>query len=448
MKIPELLLPAGGLERMRVAYDYGADAVYAGLPRYSLRARNNEFSHLRELSKGIQEAHQRGKKFYVAANILAHNAKLRTFLEDMAPILELQPDALIMADPGLISKVKENWPDMPIHLSVQANTTNYWGVDFWHSLGISRIILSRELSLEEIAEIRENCPDIELEVFVHGALCIAYSGRCLLSGYFNHRDPNQATSTNACRWNYSIHPTSNHEKRPEGETSTSHPPQDLVSSCDTQIRHPLANQVYYLEETNRKGALLPIIEDEHGTYIMNSKDLRAVENIAKLVQIGVDSFKIEGRTKSEYYVARVAQVYRQAIDDALAHRPFNYSLLTELEGLANRGYTTGFLDRHPPQDYQNYLTGHSVNRRSIYVGKVLAVGTDGWGTVEVKNKFAVGDQLEVIHPQGNEIITLTQIKYKQNLVEEARGNGMEVSIPQLKGKNRALLARIIPNTVA
>lgn len=199
MKAPELLLPAGGLERMRAAFDYGADAVYAGTPRYSLRARNNEFAYLPILQQGITEAHARGKKFFLASNILPHNAKLKTYLADMEPIIAMQPDALIMADPGLIMKVREKWPEVPIHLSVQANTTNAWGVQFWQNIGIERIILSRELSINEIAEIRQQCPDIELEVFVHGALCIAYSGRCLLSGYFNHRDPNQGTCTNACR---------------------------------------------------------------------------------------------------------------------------------------------------------------------------------------------------------------------------------------------------------
>ena len=185
---------------MRAAYDYGADAVYAGSPRYSLRARNNEFAKLDVLEQGIKEAHERNKKFFLTVNTLPHNSKLKTFVSDMEPLIAMKPDALIMADPGLIMTVREKWPDMPIHLSVQANTTNYWGVKFWQNIGVERIILSRELSMEEIAEIRQECPDIELEVFIHGALCIAYSGRCLLSGYFNHRDPNQGTCTNSCRW--------------------------------------------------------------------------------------------------------------------------------------------------------------------------------------------------------------------------------------------------------
>ncbi|QRN41027.1 MAG: tRNA 5-hydroxyuridine modification protein YegQ [Neisseriaceae bacterium] len=451
MKVPELLLPAGGLERMRTAFDYGADAVYAGLPRYSLRARNNEFLHLSELEIGINEAHQRGKKFFVASNILPHNAKLKTFLKDIKPIIDLRPDALIMADPGLIMKVREHWPDIPIHLSVQANTTNYWSVEFWKKVGISRIILSRELSLDEITQIRQECPNIELEVFVHGALCIAYSGRCLLSGYFNHRDPNQGTCTNACRWNYSIQST---QETVSGDVSpildfnfeqSLQEQNQAMTDCGSQERHPLADKVYLIEEANRPGSLLPIMEDEHGTYIMNSKDLRAVENVAKLTQIGVDSLKIEGRTKSVYYVARTAQVYRQAIDDAVAGKPFDYSLLAELEGLANRGYTTGFLERHHTQDYQNYLTGHSTSKSSIYVGQVKDIDSEGWATIDVKNKFSVGDQVEIIHPTGNEIITIRQIKYKNSFIDCAKGNGIKVLIPNMQGKDNALLTRIISN---
>jgi putative protease len=193
-KAPELLLPAGSLEKMRAAYAFGADAVYAGQPRYSMRARNNEFG-MEQLCTGILEAHSMGKKFFVASNIAPHNAKIKTYINDMSPVIQLKPDALIMSDPGLIMMVREKWPEMPIHLSVQANTVNYAGVKFWYKLGLTRVILSRELSLDEIEQIRQLCPEIELEVFVHGALCIAYSGRCLLSGYFNHRDPNQGTCT-------------------------------------------------------------------------------------------------------------------------------------------------------------------------------------------------------------------------------------------------------------
>ena len=449
MKSPELLLPAGGPERMRTAFDYGADAVYAGSPRYSLRARNNEFAKLDVLQAGITEAHARGKKFYLTVNTLPHNSKLKTFVADMEPLVAMKPDALIMADPGLIMVTRERWPDMPVHLSVQANTTNYWGVKFWQRIGVERIILSRELSMEEIAEIRQECPDVELEVFVHGALCIAYSGRCLLSGYFNHRDPNQGTCTNSCRWDYKVHPAEIDEmgnarllqgfdfNKAQEEANAA------FEGINGQVRHPAANKIFLIEESNRPGEMMPIMEDEHGTYIMNSKDLRAVEQVAELARIGVDSLKVEGRTKSVYYVARVAQAYRKAIDDAVAGRPFDYSLLAELEGLANRGYTSGFLERHQTQDYQNYLTGHSVAKQSQYVGHVTEIDADGWATVEVKNRFAVGDTLEIIHPQGNQTIVLQAMKRRGEATEVAPGNGIQVQIPNMAGKDKALIARIL-----
>lgn len=449
MKAPELLLPAGGLERMRAAFDFGADAVYAGQPRYSLRARNNEFVRFEKMKEAIDEAHSRGKKFFVASNILPHNSKLKTYLNDLVPIMEMKPDALIMADPGLIMKTKERWPDAVIHLSVQANTTNYWGVQFWQKMGVERIILSRELSLDEIAEIRQECPDMELEVFVHGALCIAYSGRCLLSGYFNQRDPNQGTCTNSCRWDYKVLPAQNSDAGDaqllEGFnfTQLQEEADASFSACGHVPRHPLADEVYLLEEGNRSGQYMPIMEDEHGTYIMNSKDLRAIEQIERLVKMGVDSLKVEGRTKSIYYVARVAQAYRKAIDDAVAGRPFNPELLADLEGLANRGYTPGFLERHPTQAYQNYLHGYSISKRSQFAGQIIEVDNDGWATIEVKNRFAVGDTLELIHPQGNKLITLAYIEKNGESVQVAPGNGIQVRLPNMHGAEKALLARLM-----
>ena len=246
MRVPELLLPAGTLEKMRTAYAFGADAVYAGQPRYSLRARNNEF-RMEELRTGIAEAHALGKKLFVASNLMPHNAKVKTYMADMEPVIAMQPDALIMADPGLIAMVRERWPEVAIHLSVQANTVNYAAVKFWQSLGLTRVILSRELSLDEIEEIRQQCPDMELEVFVHGALCIAYSGRCLLSGYFNHRDANQGTCTNSCRWDYKV---DNAEENGTGDIQKIDfdfdraLSQSALSDCGSQPRHPLADRVY------------------------------------------------------------------------------------------------------------------------------------------------------------------------------------------------------------
>ena len=453
LKAPELLLPAGSLDKMRAAYDFGADAVYAGQPRYSLRARNNEF-RLEQIGQGIAEAHARGKKFFLTSNLIAHNDKVRTYLRDIEPIIAMKPDAMIMADPGLIMMVKEKWPEQEIHLSVQANTTNHATVKFWQKMGVSRIILSRELSLDEIEKIRQECPDMELEVFVHGALCIAYSGRCLLSGYFNRRDPNQGTCTNACRWDYKTHDAAVDPNTGEalGQTmengfSFEEAKNDLdnqfTSTCGDQQRHPKADAIYLLEEKGRPGEMMPIMEDEHGTYIMNSKDLRAVEHVERLTKIGVDSLKIEGRTKSLYYVARTAQTYRRAIDDAVAGRPFNPHLITELEGLANRGYTGGLLERRPANDYQNYETGHSVLQRSHFVGAVRG-WADGMAEIETMNRFAVGDTIEVIHPQGNRQVLLEKMfNLEGQPVEVAQGNPVRVRIPLEGPVEGALISRLL-----
>ena len=444
---PELLLPAGTLKNMHYAFAYGADAVYAGQPRYSLRVRNNDFM-LPNLEKGVAEAHRLGKKFFVASNIMPHNSKIKTYLADMEAVIALQPDALIMADPGLIMMVREKWPEMPVHLSVQANTVNYAAVKFWQSMGLSRIILSRELSLDEIAEIRQLCPDMELEVFVHGALCIAYSGRCLLSGYFNHRDPNQGTCTNACRWSYSMHDADETEtgdiQKIEFDAMSAIQNPEAFAEPVTQ-RHPLADRTYLIEEKNRPGELMPILEDEHGTYIMNSRDLRAIHHIDTLTKMGIDSFKIEGRTKSHYYVARTAQLYRRAIEDAIAGRPFDPDNYRKLDSLANRGYTDGFYDRHPDQDTQNYLQGNSYPGQQRFVGEVTNFNqTTGIATIDVKNKFSIGDSLELILPSGeNQNFTLQQMHNKRGeVMPVAPGSGHEVYIP-LPSNNYhlALLAR-------
>ncbi|RTZ80990.1 MAG: U32 family peptidase [Gammaproteobacteria bacterium] len=409
MKRPELLSPAGTLRNMRYAFAYGADAVYAGMPRYSLRVRNNDFLE-ENLRVGIEEAHAQGRQFFVAVNVMPHDAKLKTFLDDLRPVVEMGPDAFIMADPGLIMLVRDTWPELPVHLSVQANTMNSASVRFWQRQGLTRVILSRELSLEQIEAIRQAVPDMELEVFVHGALCIAYSGRCLLSGYFNHRDANQGTCTNACRWEYRVN------------EAPSVKPEELA-------RHPKADQVYYIEEPNRPGEFMPIEEDEQGTYILNSRDLRAVEHVQRLVEIGVDCLKIEGRTKSHYYTAQVTQIYRRAIDDAVAGRPFDPALMSELENLANRGYTDGFFRRHETRELQNYREGASVARRSQFVAEVLQA-TDGWGVVEVKNRFAVGDELTLVTPEGNHGFSLEQMQNESGEpLEVAPGSGWKVRIP-------------------
>jgi putative protease len=439
MKKPELLSPAGSLNHMRFAYAYGADAVYAGQPRYSLRVRNNEFSKEEILARGIEEAHASGKLFFLASNIAPHNSKLKTYMADLEPIIAMGPDALIMSDPGLIMMVRERWPEQTIHLSVQSNVVNYAAVRFWQTMGLKRIILSRELSLKEVAEIRQQCPDIELETFVHGALCIAYSGRCLLSGYISHRDSNQGACTNTCRWKYDVH-----EAR---ETATG----DTVPLNTSQADASAEPGVVLLEEQNRPGELMPAFEDEHGTYIMNSKDLRAVQHVEKLTSMGIDSFKIEGRTKSVYYVARTTQVYNQAITDAVAGRPFDMGLMDELEGMANRGFTEGFYRRHPPGEYQNYERGISTSNKQQFVGAIID-RDDSWLAIDVRNRFERGDQVQLMTTKGNLSFTLPVILDRNgNSTDAAPGSGHIVKIPIPEGLNPnqidefSLLIRYLPD---
>ena len=424
---PELLSPAGTLKNMRYAFAYGADAVYAGQPRYSLRVRNNEFNH-ENLKLGIDEAHALGKKLYLVSNIAPHNAKLKTVIRDLTPVAAMGPDALIMSDPGMIMLVREHFPDLPIHLSVQANAVNWATVKFWQQQGISRVILSRELSLDEIEEIRMRVPEMELEVFVHGALCMAYSGRCLLSGYINKRDPNQGTCTNACRWKYDVHAA---KENAAG---------DIVAARPQQVEPtlgsgPSSDEIFLLQEQGRPGEYMPAFEDEHGTYIMNSKDLRAIEHVERLTRIGVHSLKIEGRTKSFYYCARTAQVYRRAIDDAVAGKPFDPKLLTSLEHLAHRGYTEGFLRRHTHDAHQNYDYGYSVSTSQQFVGEVVAQDADtGLMAVDVKNRFERGDSVELMTPQGNLNLVIEQMQSRKGeALEVAPGSGHTVYLPIPQG---------------
>jgi putative protease len=435
---PELLAPAGTLKNLRYALAYGADAVYAGAPRYSLRVRNNDFDQ-RNLAAGIDAAHALGRRFYLAANALPHGAKVKTFLDDMAPVVALGPDALIMADPGLILLVRERWPDLPVHLSVQANTTNAAAVRFWQRQGVARVILSRELSLDEIAEIRAASPDMELEVFVHGAVCIAHSGRCLLSGYFNHRDANQGTCTNACRWEYRVSGVASvDEAQAQASGAAGAPagtlPETALLAAEpapATARHPDADAVWLLEEAKRPGEYMPVFEDEQGTYIMNAKDLRAVQHVARLAAMGIDCVKIEGRTKSHYYTARTTRVYRQAIDDAAAGRPFDAALLEELDALANRGYTEGFYRRHAPSALQNYAEGASRNRQRIFVGEIVGPAeAPGLVSVAVKNRFAEGDDLELLTPQGQHRFRVAGMLGPDGKpLHTAPGDGWHVSLP-------------------
>ncbi|RLA08065.1 MAG: U32 family peptidase [Gammaproteobacteria bacterium] len=425
MKKIELLSPAGMVKNMEYALAFGADAVYAGMPRYSLRVRNNEFL-LPQIKDGIKYAHKLNKKFYLTSNILPHQTKIKTFLSDIEPIISYQPDAVIVADPGLIMMMRETYPDINLHLSVQANTINSAAVKFWHKQGIKRIILSRELSIDEIKEIRDDNPDIELEVFIHGALCIAYSGRCLLSGYFNHRDPNQGTCTNSCRWDYKL-------KNSDNNKSTNNP-------------NSYTTQEYLLEEQKRQQEYMPITEDEHGTYIMNSKDLRGIEYVADLIKIGIDSLKIEGRTKSYYYTARTTAIYKEAIDDAIAGRDFNQNLKEKLNNLSNRGYTAGFFDRFAPENLQSYEDNRSISFAQQFIGEVIGYDniTDLY-LIDVKNRFSVGDKIEVINPKNNHIIIIDKILNEKNKkIKTAPGSGyiVKLNLP-ITIPNKTLLARFL-----
>ncbi len=449
---PELLSPAGTLKNMRYAFAYGADAVYAGQPRYSLRVRNNEFNHA-NLEIAIKEAHELGKKFYVVVNIAPHNSKLKTFIKDLKAVVDMKPDALIMSDPGLIMLVRENFPEMDIHLSVQANAVNWATVKFWKQMGLTRVILSRELSLEEIEEIRQNVPDIELEIFVHGALCMAYSGRCLLSGYINKRDPNQGTCTNACRWEYKMEEGTTDDVGnivPQDAVQKYQPEIEVTNVAPTLGEGAHTDKVFLYTEPNRPDEQMTAFEDEHGTYFMNSKDLRAVQHVERLTQMGVHSLKIEGRTKSFYYCARTAQVYRKAIDDAAEGKPFDTSLLDTLESLAHRGYTEGFLRRHTHDEYQNYEYGYSISERQQFVGEFTGKRNEqGMAEVAVKNKFLVGDSVEMMTPKGNIVFKIDRLLNRKNEnVEAGLGDGhfVFVDVPQDIELDFALLMRNLTDT--
>lgn len=371
MPVPELLMPAGDFEKMQYAFAFGADAVYLGIPRFSLRARDNGFKELAQVAEAVDYAHKLGKKIYVTANVFAHNVKLPSFTKHIADLLALcQPDAWIMSDPGLIMMMRENFPKEVIHISVQANIINYASAKFWQKMGARRIIVSREITIKEIKEIHEACPEMELESFVHGAICMAYSGRCLISNYLSHRDSNQGICTNSCRWEYKV----------------------------------------YVKESERPEELFELDEDEHGSYLMNSKDLCAIHCLEELRQAGVCSFKVEGRAKSVYYVAMIARAYRQAIDDVIAGKPFNPEHMKDIFATSNRGFIEGFLYGNPGVNGQEYLTSHS--KYSTYRFIAVVKGYDPKKqrlNLEMRNPMKVGQALEICLPGGNETFTVKEI---------------------------------------
>lgn len=358
---------------MNLALDYGADAVYLGPPLYSLRARENDFQP-EALADAIQNVHQRGKKVYMTLNIFARNRKVNPFSKDILSYAAMKPDAFIMSDPGFISIARELAPEIPIHLSVQANCMNWQAVRFWKkSLGVERIILSRELSLNEIKEIKDRVPEVELEAFVHGSICIAYSGRCLLSSYFDRRDANQGVCDNSCREKYRVF---------EGE--------------------------YYIEDPqSNPGKFFPVEEDEQGTYILNAKDLCMIEHLKEMADAGVCSFKVEGRTKSEFYAAMIARAYRGALDDLANGKPFDPRWRQQLSSLTSRGYHTAFMFEDPSSHGQNYQSSTQAGEGVRFLGLCLE---DGHGRIKtrIKNRIQKLQKVTVISPSGPEYTVKVQ----------------------------------------
>lgn len=400
---PELLMPAGSLEKLKYTIEYGADAVYVGIPLFSLRARENEMTY-QDLHDGIQYARARGKKVYVTANIFARNLKLKPFRENFKQWVDLKPDAFIMSDPGLMMIAKDIDPDINIHLSVQANCMNWQAVKFWQQQGLSRIILSRELRLTEIQEIKNQVPEMELEAFVHGSICIAYSGRCLLSHYMSYRDANQGVCDNSCRYGYNIH------------------------KADSE-----KDQEYYLEDLRNKGQFYRIDEDENGTYIMNAKDLCVIEHLKELRDAGVCSFKVEGRTKSVYYAALIAKIYRQAIDDLESGKDFNPDLLEELDKVPNRGYHKGFAVGNTGHESQEYRHSTSRNYTQRFAGLVQGPSNiPGRIRIEARHRIRPGDEIEIISPLGSMKSKVGSIfNHEGKPVPQAGGGGLnfELQIP-------------------
>ena len=388
MRVPELLVPASSLEVLKIAVVFGADAVYIGGEAFGLRAKAKNFS-LEEMREGVEFAHAHHVKVYVTANILAHNYDLEGVREYFEELRSVGPDALIISDPGIFTIAREVLPDMELHVSTQANNTNYATYLFWQKQGAKRVVSARELSLAEIKEIREHIPDdLEIETFVHGAMCISYSGRCLLSNYFTGRDANQGACTHPCRWKYAV------------------------------------------VEESRPGEYLPVYENERGTYIFNSKDLCMIEHVPELIDAGIDSFKIEGRMKTALYVATVARTYRKAIDDYL-ESPEKYKenmpwYLDQISNCTYRQFTTGFFFGKPSEEAQIYDSNTYV-KEYTYLGIIGEQNEAGLYAIEQKNKFSVGETIEIMKPNGDNI----EVTVKQIVDEDGRQQ-MSAPHPQQK----------------
>lgn len=390
---PELLIPASSLEVLKTAVVFGADAVYIGGEAFGLRAKAKNFSK-EEMREGIRFAHEHGVRVHVTANILAHNADLEGAAEYFRELKEMQPDALIVADPGMFMLAREICPEIDIHVSTQANNTNYQTFRFWYGQGAKRVVSARELSLAEIKEIREKIPeDLEIESFIHGAMCISYSGRCLLSSYFTGRDANQGACTHPCRWKYAI-----------------------------------------VEET-RPGEYMPVYENERGTYIFNSKDLCMIEHIPEMVEAGIDSMKIEGRMKTALYVATVARTYRRAIDDYFEseekYRANMEWYKAEISKCTYRQFTTGFYFGKPDENTQIYDNNTYINEY-IYLGIVEGTDAAGRARIEQRNKFCVGDSIEIMKPDGRNVpITVKGIFTEEGEAVESAPHPKQVLFVEL-----------------
>ena len=375
MKKPELLIPASSLEVLKTAVIFGADAVYIGGDAFGLRAKAKNFSP-EEMKEGIEFAHEHGVKVHVTVNILAHNYDLDGVDKYLHELKELKPDALIIADPGIFMKARKICPEIDIHVSTQANNTNYETYNFWYDLGAKRVVAARELSLNEIKEIKERIPeDLEMECFIHGAMCISYSGRCLLSNYFTGRDANHGACTHPCRWKYAV------------------------------------------VEEKRPGEYLPVYENDRGTYIFNSKDLCMIEHIPELVNAGVDSCKIEGRMKTALYVATVARTYRKAIDDFFeSEEKYRENMPWYKEQISKctyRQFTTGFYFGKPSDETQIYDVNTYVNEY-IYLGIVNEIDNRGYAKIEQRNKFSVGDEIEIMKPDGTDVKVTVKVMYNED----------------------------------
>ncbi|MFQ5603374.1 MAG: U32 family peptidase C-terminal domain-containing protein [bacterium] len=418
---PELLMPAGNFEKLKFAFSYGADAVYAGVPIFSLRARENDFTQ-DTIQDAIEFTHRLGKRIYLTMNIYAHNLKVDKFLYTFQAMSDLQPDGFIMTDPGLIHQSLKLRPESVIHLSTQANATNWATVAFWRDLGVKRIILPRELSIKEMVTMHEKVPDIELESFVHGSICIAYSGRCLISNYLNHRDANQGTCTNSCRWEYSMALDRQSLLEMERTAAPSENYKPLVASYFLKEAKRVEKQ--FIEEQ------FEIDEDEYGTYLMNSKDLCAIELLKELHNAGIGSFKVEGRSKSIYYVAIVARAYRRAIDDLVNERPFDRTNLQELFSTSNRTLMTGFMMRKPQEYGENFDDGDSLPLTHRFAGVVQDYDAiTGQALVDFKNRVEVGEWLEWISPTKSVKMKVEAIFRANGAAVDAAHGGVQFKTP-------------------